>query len=111
MLNDESMYGAETEKFKPERWLTPDGKLNSAMQDPDMAFGFGRRICPGVLSNRSLLSTSQIARHFVTGKDMAQSSIWITVSSILATFNLEKAVDDGGVTIEPSGEYTSGMLW
>ncbi|KAJ7265039.1 cytochrome P450 [Mycena rebaudengoi] len=57
--------------FKPERFLL-DGKPNPAVKDPDCAaFRFGRRICPG--------------RH------MGRSSIWITVASILATFNIDKA--------------------
>lgn len=35
---------------------------------------------------------------------MAQSSLWITVTSLLATFNITKATDDDGSTIKPSGE-------
>ncbi|KAJ7167251.1 cytochrome P450 [Mycena crocata] len=83
-------FGPNTDQFIPERWLTKDGEINTSMRDPDAAFGFGRRICPG--------------------KDMAQWSIWICVASILATFNITKGVDERGVPIEPSGEYTSGLL-
>ncbi|KAF7366443.1 Cytochrome p450 [Mycena sanguinolenta] len=59
------------------------------MRDPSAAWGFGRRICPG--------------------RDMAQWSIWICIASVLATFNLTKSLDEQGVPIEPSGEYTSGL--
>ncbi|KAJ6626137.1 cytochrome P450 [Mycena sp. CBHHK59/15] len=89
IFHDESMYGPDTDKFIPGRWLK-DGTINLAAKGTDAAFGFGRRICPG--------------------KDMAQWSVWITVASILATFNISKSVDENGLTIEPSGEYTSGML-
>lgn len=41
---------------------------------------------------------------------MARASIWIVVASILATFNISKAVDSNGNTIEPSMEYTSGSI-
>ncbi|KAH6893682.1 O-methylsterigmatocystin oxidoreductase, partial [Coprinopsis sp. MPI-PUGE-AT-0042] len=43
-------------EFKPERYLTNDGKINPNILGPeDGAFGYGRRICPGRhLSNESL---------------------------------------------------------
>ncbi|KAJ7080682.1 cytochrome P450 [Mycena epipterygia] len=88
ILHDEAMY-PDPYAFKPERFLV-DGKLNPAAKYPDSAFGFGRRLCPG--------------RH------MATSSIWITVASILATFNIGKAVDDEGHVIEPSYEYVSAVI-
>ncbi|KAJ7460270.1 cytochrome P450 [Mycena latifolia] len=88
ILHDEVMY-PEPHAFKPERFLT-DGKPNPAVRDPDAAFGFGRRVCPG--------------RHLAT------SSVWITVVSILATFDINKAVDDMGNVIEPTGEYLSALI-
>jgi hypothetical protein len=45
------------------------------------------------------------------GRDMAQWSVWISVVSILATFDISKSVDEKGVPIEPSGEYTLGLFW
>ncbi|KAJ7626738.1 cytochrome P450 [Mycena rosella] len=75
--------------FKPERFLL-DGKPNPAIGYPDAAFGYGRRICPG--------------RH------MATSSVFITVASILAAFNITKTVGDDGKLIEPSQEYTSSLI-
>ncbi|KAJ6554749.1 cytochrome P450 [Mycena capillaripes] len=88
ILHDERVY-PEPHTFKPERFLL-DGKLNPAVKNPEAAFGFGRRLCPG--------------RH------MALSSIWITVVSILATFDITKAVDEKGNVIEPSHEYLSGII-
>ncbi|KAF8193905.1 cytochrome P450 [Mycena galopus ATCC 62051] len=90
ILNDEATYGPHTDQFIPERWLTKDGKINNEMRDSTPAFGFGRRICPG--------------------RDMAQWSVWICAASILAVFDIKKSVDEKGVPIEPSGEYTSGLL-
>ncbi|KAJ7917471.1 cytochrome P450 [Mycena leptocephala] len=77
-------------KFKPERFLLPNGKPNPAVRDPLSAFGFGRRLCPG--------------RH------MAHSSLLIAITSILAAFNIEKAVDAEGRVVEPSYEYISGSI-
>ncbi|KAJ7146919.1 cytochrome P450 [Mycena epipterygia] len=88
ILQDENMYPDPT-AFKPERFLR-DGKLNPDVIDPQAAFGFGRRICPG--------------RH------MAMSSVWITLVSILAVFDITKAVGEDGKIIEPSYEYSPDLI-
>ncbi|KAJ7142235.1 cytochrome P450 [Mycena epipterygia] len=88
ILKDEDMY-PDSSTFKPERFLR-DGKLNPDVRDPQAAFGFGRRICPG--------------RH------MAMSSVWIAVVSILAVFDITKAVEDDGQEIEPTYEYSSDFV-
>ncbi|KAJ6460011.1 cytochrome P450, partial [Mycena sanguinolenta] len=75
--------------FKPERFLL-DGKLNCKVRDPEAAFGFGRRICPG--------------------QQMGISTIWIAVVSILAMFNITKAVGEDGELIEPSYEEAGGIV-
>lgn len=77
--------------FKPERFLDANGQLDPAMKDIDVStFGFGRRICPG--------------RH------LALAAVWITVASLMSTMELTKPMDDDGHLIEPSGEYTPGLL-
>ncbi|KAJ6570089.1 cytochrome P450 [Mycena vulgaris] len=75
MFHDESVY-PDPYSFKPERFLT-GGQLN-----PDAAFGFGRRACPG--------------RH------MAWDTFWIVAATVLAVFDITKAVDRDGIPIEPS---------
>ncbi|KAJ7764873.1 cytochrome P450 [Mycena metata] len=89
LMHDEEIY-PDPKSFRPERFLL-DGKLNSDMQDPEAVFGFGRRICPG--------------RH------IADSSLWLTIASILATFDINKAVDDNGNVVEPSYEYSSALVF
>jgi len=43
MLHDENVY-PDPSTFRPERFLTEDGKLNADIQDPTtIVFGFGRR--------------------------------------------------------------------
>ncbi|KAJ7235516.1 cytochrome P450 [Mycena rebaudengoi] len=88
MSHDEVMY-PDSFSFKPERFLL-DGKLNPDVRTPTFAFGFGRRICPG--------------RH------MAMSSLWISIASILAAFDISKAVGEDGNVVEPSYEYEPGMV-
>ncbi|KAJ7200682.1 cytochrome P450 [Mycena haematopus] len=88
ILHDEIMYPAPY-SFKPERFLL-DGKLNPEVRDPEAAFGFGRRICPG--------------------QHMGTSSVWIAVVSMLAMFNITKAVGEDGTLIEPSYEDAGGIV-
>ncbi|KAJ7251340.1 cytochrome P450 [Mycena rebaudengoi] len=76
-------------KFNPDRFLL-NGRLNPAVRDPSLVFGFGRRVCPG--------------------RYMAQSTLWITVASLLAVFDITKAVGEDGKILEPSYEYHSALV-
>ncbi|KAL1755741.1 cytochrome P450 [Schizophyllum commune] len=90
MAHDELAY-PEPYIYKPERFLTDDGKLNPAVRDPaSFVFGFGRRVCPG--------------------KHMALASIWMTIASTLRVYNIEKVKQPDGTTIEPKREYKSSTL-
>ncbi|KAJ7076205.1 hypothetical protein B0H15DRAFT_893540, partial [Mycena belliarum] len=71
-------------------------------------FGFGRRY---------LLSCTEISRvqsdycnRACPGRHLAVSSVWTTAVAILATFNINKAVDETGRVIEPTGEYDADAL-
>ncbi|KAI0315374.1 CyP450 monooxygenase [Amylostereum chailletii] len=83
ILHDEVAF-PEPEKFKPERYLDPETK------SPDAVFGFGRRVCPG--------------RH------MAHASLWISIASILATFDVCHAVDELGQKVEVTEDFASGII-
>jgi cytochrome P450 len=74
ILHDPEIY-PDPEEFKPERFLNEDGSFRN---DPtlSLAFGFGKRICPG--------------RHFV------DDTIFIVASSVLSVFNVTKAKDENG---------------
>ncbi|KAJ7251434.1 cytochrome P450 [Mycena rebaudengoi] len=88
MLYDEIAY-PDPDKFNPDRFLL-NGRLNPAVRDPSLVFGFGRRVCQG--------------RH------MAQSTLWITVASLLAVFNITKAIGEDGQILEPSYKYHSAVV-
>ncbi|KAJ7241848.1 cytochrome P450 [Mycena rebaudengoi] len=89
VLHDPEVYGAHPERFRPERFLTPEGAMNPKVPDTDAAFGFGRRICPG--------------------RVMARNTLWITIASILAVFDITDPVDAAGkpLTVEDNLEYTT----
>ncbi|TFK34601.1 cytochrome P450 [Crucibulum laeve] len=90
MLHDENDY-PEPFKFNPERFLK-NGHLDPTVKDPlSVAFGFGRRFCPG--------------------SHIAVQAVWLAAASILSTFNIYKAVDNEGNAIEPSLEYHSALIY
>ncbi|KAJ2915395.1 hypothetical protein MD484_g5040, partial [Candolleomyces efflorescens] len=81
----------DPDSFKPERFLHPDGRLNRTIMDPArVAFGFGRRAC--------------------AGKDLALSTMWITVASVLAAFKIENGVSDTGKALDARVEYLPGTV-
>lgn len=47
ILQDENIFGPKTDRFIPERFMKPDGTVNTDISNIDLAFGFGRRACPG----------------------------------------------------------------
>ncbi|QRW17612.1 cytochrome P450 family protein [Rhizoctonia solani] len=82
ITRDETVY-KNPEAFDPDRFLNP-------ATPPSPVFGWGRRRCPGI--------------HF------AQSSLFITIASILATFNIEVARDKDGKQIPPSGKMINSLI-
>lgn len=44
------------------------------------------------------------------GRYMAFSSVWIAVASMVAAFDITKAVDDNGNVMEPCRDYLSGLV-
>ncbi|KAK1220843.1 hypothetical protein PQX77_016363 [Marasmius sp. AFHP31] len=90
VLHDENVYGPNPMDFNPARFMKP---VENGDYPPDpscFAFGFGRRICPG--------------RHF------AIDSIYLAVTSLLASFTIAKALDEDGNEIAPRVEYNDGSI-
>ncbi|KAJ7888363.1 cytochrome P450 [Mycena olivaceomarginata] len=111
ILHNENVY-PDPHAFKPERFLL-DGKLNPAVRNPEAAFGFGRRYAQWNFYSSVSKGEAFVDFHNYRqcpGRHLALSSIWITVASILATFDIFKAVDEDGRVIEPSHEYLSGII-
>ncbi|KAL5520731.1 hypothetical protein ACEPAF_2734 [Sanghuangporus sanghuang] len=88
MCRDPDEYENPAE-FIPDRWLPVAGK-KPPLDIQKVAFGFGRRICPG--------------RHF------ADNSVFIGVASVLSAFHITKALDQYGRPITPEVEYTPHFI-
>lgn len=85
LLHDPDVY-ADPDAFCPDRYLAP---RNEPSPDP-MAFGSGRRICPG--------------------RAFAHSMVFITVAQILAVFDIGKAIDVDGQQMGTKPEGTPGII-
>ncbi|EGN98308.1 hypothetical protein SERLA73DRAFT_74531 [Serpula lacrymans var. lacrymans S7.3] len=86
MAHNEDKY-PDSNNFKPERFFTPDGKLNN--DNVGFIFGFGRRVC--------------------VGRHIADATLWASFVSILATFSITKAKDRQGNEIEVTPKWTVGI--
>ncbi|PPQ73991.1 hypothetical protein CVT24_012480 [Panaeolus cyanescens] len=90
ILHDPTIF-KDPEEFIPERFLREDGQLDPAARDPaSAAFGFGRRICPG--------------RHF------SDQNLFITIASVLASFDIQAPLDENGNLVKLEPKYYGGML-
>ncbi|EIW59559.1 cytochrome P450 [Trametes versicolor FP-101664 SS1] len=89
MLHDPAVY-EDPKEFRPERFIR-DGVLDPTVRDPYLvAFGYGRRICPG--------------RHF------ADDALYITIASVLHVFDIGPPLDGSGQPIHVKYEQTDGVI-
>ncbi|KAJ7672235.1 cytochrome P450 [Mycena polygramma] len=90
MLQDPEHY-PNPSVFDPDRYI--DAESNHRLNinsNPEIAFGFGRRMCPG--------------------RFLALDTLWIVIASTLYSYRISKALDSRGQPIEPRVEYTTGLI-
>nr|BAK09477.1 cytochrome P450 [Postia placenta] len=86
MLHDPNIY-PEPDAFKPERYGGSDIEMKKVT---DIAFGFGRRACPGFY--------------------FAQGTIFSIVVTVLATCDIVPIVDNHGREIIPDVRYSTKII-
>lgn len=74
-------------KFNPERFNDDDAEIAKVS---DLAFGFGRRLCPG--------------------KNFAENSLFAVVSTVLASCHILPGVDERGAKVIPEYVFTTGIV-
>lgn len=80
------------------------------MDPRKVAFGFGRRICPGLFIILRRIRTLFCAlMHFFPGIHFAEVSLILAMSAILAVFDIRKPIDENGQEYEPEIEYVTGI--
>lgn len=85
---DEERY-PDPDEFRPERHFATDGSLLPDLISDNVAFGLGRRICPGRFA--------------------AESILWAGIVSILATLRIEKAKGIDGHDVDVKKQFTTGL--
>jgi cytochrome P450 len=89
MCRDEEMY-PKPDEFRPERFLEPNKSGQLPLDPEKYIFGFGRRVC--------------------VGSHYADAVLFIMISSIVATFDISKALDEHGNEITPVESYTNSLM-
>ncbi|KAG6232048.1 hypothetical protein E4U25_006867 [Claviceps purpurea] len=85
-MHDPETY-ANPSEFNPDRFLVPGREE----PDPrDHVFGYGRRICPG--------------------RYLADGTLFLTISRIIATLDVTAKLDDRGRPLELKREATAGLI-
>jgi len=79
----------EPEEFRPDRFLK-DGKTNPDVKEPQAAFGYGRRVCPG--------------------QYIATRSLWAIVCSVLSTFDITPPLDESGKPVQLEANMADGLI-
>ena len=91
LLHDHSLY-PEPFAFKPERYMDPlpDPQAEKERDPLTYAFGYGRRICPGLY--------------------LAEASMFLSIAMTLAAYDIRKKKDADGNVIEPKLDYGTGSI-
>jgi len=95
-------------EYRPERFLK-DGKLNPDVMEPSsVAFGFGRRsVDPTIFCDVHLIG--HLLPSICPGRHYSDNSLYLTISCLLAVYDIEPPVDDQGNIIKLKPEFTSGI--
>ncbi|KAJ7171125.1 cytochrome P450 [Mycena filopes] len=90
ITRDETLF-PNASAFLPERYLEKVEPALAKKRDPrSYVFGFGRRRCPGV--------------------NLVESSVWILITSVLATLDISKAKDAFGNPVEPKIDFNNSVF-
>ncbi|KAF8511729.1 putative CyP450 monooxygenase [Hysterangium stoloniferum] len=80
ILHSETLYGRDTDTFRPERFL------DDSNREPSAVFGYGRRVCPG--------------------RRLAEDTLFIIIASVLHIFSISPS----GSTTPSLHAFTPGII-
>jgi cytochrome P450 len=83
-------------EFKPERYLTKGGKINTKILSPeDASFGYGRRWASTIYAHNRLEQLTCRPR-ICPGRHLSHETLSIMVLSLLSCFDIMPAKDEAG---------------
>ena len=88
ILHDPEIY-KDPFVYNPDRFLK-DGKIDPSVRDPTVAFGYGRRVCPG--------------------RFLAENSLFIFICHIMAVCDIRPSLGDDGKELDIKPEMTNGLI-
>ncbi|KAJ7244392.1 cytochrome P450 [Mycena haematopus] len=90
ITRDETLF-PNASAFLPERYMEKVDPVLAKKRDPrSYVFGFGRRRCPGL--------------------NLVESSVWLLITTALATLDISKAKDNFGRPIEPKIDFNNAVF-
>jgi cytochrome P450 len=110
MLRNEKVY-PDPHTFRPERFLEPVTPEMERKRNPkNYVFGFGRRSVFRFYKFISREAILTLHDRQCPGLDLAHSSVWLLIASVLATLDILKAVDEHGKIIEPVVQFDNPIF-
>lgn len=108
MSRDEDAY-LEPEEFRPERHLNKVRDGSNPLPS-GYAFGFGRRYVLCLVSPRRLcwIITGHCGR-ICPGQAFADSTLWIAMAGIIASFDVRPPLNAEGVEVCPPAAFRPGF--
>jgi hypothetical protein len=91
--------------FGPTRFPKKDKNGAAPMDPASYVFGFRRRLAHSLCCFKSIFLKA-CSDGICPGLHFADASMFVTVACVLATFNIEKALDENGREIVPEA-YTA----
>ena len=85
-----------------EKYSAPD------TYDPKIIFGFGRRCRWRFLCD--LIAVINLCDRICAGKNLAETTLFLAIAMVVATFNIGREKDSNGQEILPEVEYTKGVI-
>ena len=110
-ISEGARHSKNPMEYQPERYLN-DEKLNPNVMDLDsVAFGFGRRWVYPTYSLIILhLTDPEHLPSICPGRHLADNSLFLMVSCLLAVYDIKPPVDDQGNAIKLKPDFSNGLV-
>lgn len=93
----------QSDSYITEKSTSTANQTLPSRADSDLVDGLSLFIVP-------ILTDDKLLRRICPGRHLAMQSVRMVVSSILTTYNITKALDTDGVSIEPLIKATDGVV-